>query len=92
MGSLWENFIISERKKYVEYKEIFCNTYFWRTHSQQEIDYIEERDGKLYAYEIKWSINKTHKLVFSFKNAYPDNSFKIITPENYLNTDFIMNV
>jgi uncharacterized protein len=89
IGALWENFIISERKKYIEYNNIYCNTYFWRTHSQQEVDYIEERDGKLYAYEIKWNIRKTPKLASAFKNAYPENSYDIITPKNYLESDFI---
>jgi uncharacterized protein len=89
IGALWENFIISERKKYIEYNNIYCNTYFWRTHSQQEVDYIEERDGKLYAYEIKWNIRKTPKLASAFKNAYSENSYDIITPKNYLESDFI---
>ncbi|NOY95759.1 MAG: ATP-binding protein, partial [Chlorobi bacterium] len=55
IGALWENFIISERIKYLHYNNIWANSYFWRTQDQQEIDYIEERDGILYAYEIKWN-------------------------------------
>lgn len=53
IGALWENFLISERIKYCNYNKLYSNKYFWRTHSGQEIDYIEERDGKLFAYEFK---------------------------------------
>ena len=55
MGALWENFFISERIKYNHYNRNHCNIYFWRTNSQQEIDYIEESDGALTAFEMKWN-------------------------------------
>lgn len=87
VGSLWENFFISERKKYLDYQGIYANTYFWRTHSQQEIDYIEERDGILHAFELKWKSNKRSKMPASFATAYPDHIFDVITPANYL--DFL---
>ena len=83
-GALWENFIISERKKYLDYNGIYANTFFWRTHAQQEIDYIEDRDGKLYAFEFKWKTDKKYKLPVSFAEAYPQNSFELITPANYI--------
>jgi uncharacterized protein len=53
MGILWENFMFMERLKTKLYKRIFSNDYFWRTYDQQEIDLVEERDGKLYGYEFK---------------------------------------
>ncbi len=87
IGVLWENFIITERIKYVSYHNIYTNRYFWRTHTQQEIDYIEERDGKLFAYEFKWNKHKKAKIPKSFIEAYPDAETKIITPDNYI--DFI---
>ena len=83
-GELWENFIISERKKFTEYNNIYKNAYFWRTHNQNEIDYLEEREGKLFAYEIKWNIKRKVKPPNSFKNAYPEHEFQVITPDNYL--------
>lgn len=83
IGALWENFIISERIKYCSYNNIYSNKYFWRTHAHQEIDYIEEREGKLFAYEFKWNKNKKVKLPKSFQNAYSDVHFKVITPENF---------
>jgi len=83
VGALWENYIISERIKFTHYHKIYCNRYFWRTHAQQEIDYLEERDGKLFAYEFKWKTHKKVKIPNSFSKAYPDAETKIITPDNY---------
>jgi len=83
-GPLWENFLISERIKRNEYSEQFSNNYFWRTHSQQEIDFLEEHDGKLFAFEFKWSKKKSVKPPISFSNNYPDHTFSVITPENYI--------
>jgi len=83
IGALWENFIISERMKYLHYNNVWSNSWFWRTHDQQEIDYLEERDGVLHAVEIKW--NKTRKpfLSKSFSSTYPDHTYEVITPENF---------
>jgi predicted AAA+ superfamily ATPase len=86
-GALWENFLVSERKKHIDYERIFCNRYFWRTHTQQEIDYIEESGGMLNAFEFKWNNNKKAKLPSSFASNYPEHKFDIITPDNYL--DFL---
>jgi len=84
VGALWENFIFVERLKKREYKEIFANVYFWRTWDKQEIDLIEEREGKLFAYEIKWSKRKV-KVPSQWEAAYKDSEFKVITKDNYLN-------
>jgi uncharacterized protein len=70
IGKLWENFIISERKKFLNNNQLFANMYFWRTLQQQEIDYVEELDGKFYATEIKWNPKKTSRFSKSFLNAY----------------------
>jgi len=83
VGALWENYIMSERIKYTNYHQIYSNKYFWRTKSQQEIDYIEEREGKLFAYEFKWKTHKKVKIPKSFLKAYPDSETHIITPDNY---------
>ncbi|MDD2387697.1 MAG: ATP-binding protein [Bacteroidales bacterium] len=84
IGELWENYLISERIKYQYNNNIFVNNYFWRTYQQQEIDLIEEKDGKLYAYEIKWNLHKKVKIPKSWKNAYPDSEFTVINRDNYL--------
>ncbi|MEM6263186.1 MAG: ATP-binding protein, partial [Bacteroidota bacterium] len=54
-GALWENFLVSERQKLLHNHQRFANTWFWRTRQQQEIDYLEEEDGKLPAFEFKWN-------------------------------------
>ncbi|MCD4731650.1 MAG: ATP-binding protein [Bacteroidales bacterium] len=81
-GALWENFLISERMKCLHYNQVSANIYFWRTKQQQEIDYIEERGGNIYAYEFKWGRIKKRKIPASFKQAYrPD--FQNVNKENF---------
>lgn len=82
IGALWENFAISERMKRNEYTRKWCNSFFWRTHQQKEIDYLEECDGQLYAYEFKYNARKAAKEPNDFAKAYPDAQFKEITPNN----------
>jgi len=84
IGALWENFLMSERKKYLLYNGISANTYFWRTTQQQEIDYVEERGGKFYAYEFKWNPNAKVKFSKTFTNVY-DANLIVITRENFHN-------
>ncbi len=83
IGQLWENYLISERLKQQEYKRIFSNNYFWRTYQKQEIDWVEERNGSLFAYEFKWT--KAHaKVPPQWEKAYPDSSFEVIDQDNFL--------
>ena len=82
-GELWENFAIAERLKKITYANSFAQCYFWRTRQQHEIDYLEEEDGHLSAFEFKWNDRKAKaKCPESFKTAYPDATFKVITPKN----------
>lgn len=84
-GQLWENFMMVERLKYRSYKEIYANMYFWRTYQSGEIDLIEDREGVLHGYEIKWSENKekiTPPALWS--DTYKNSTFNVITPKNYL--------
>lgn len=82
IGMLWENFVVMERLKHQEYNEISSNNYFWRTYDQKEIDWIEERNGNLFAYEIKWKKSKS-KHQKAWLNAYPDAEFNIINRDNF---------
>lgn len=84
MGMLWENFCITERLKKQNYRKIYANNYFWRTYDQQEIDMIEERGGKLWAYEFKWNPKKKPKPPKSFVETYKNSGFECINPENFL--------
>lgn len=84
VGVLWENYLMSERIKKMEYQNFYGKRYFWRTTQQQEIDLVEEVDGQLYAFEFKWNVkSKKNKIPRSFTNNYPDAKTAIITPENY---------
>ncbi len=88
MGALWENFMVSERMKHNAYHQNWVNRYFWRTTAQQEVDYLEEGDGKLSAYEFKYSTHKKGRITKAFTNAYPDAKTQIITPQNF--EEFVM--
>ena len=81
-GILWENYLMSERIKHHSYSGVICNRYFWRTYDRQEIDLIEERNGKLFAYELKWKSEKG-KVPVAWEKAYPESSFKVINSTNY---------
>lgn len=81
VGPLWENFCIAERMKMLNYVGSFAQSWFWRTQQQQEIDYLEEEDGVLRAFEFKWNDRKsTTKVPKSFSSAYPDTKFQVISP------------
>lgn len=86
-GALYENFLVGERIKYLQNHALDTNKYFWRTSQQQEIDYIEERDGKISAYEFKWNENAKKKIPQTFVKAYPEASTNFISTANYL--DFL---
>ncbi len=83
-GALWENFLIAERKKYLAHNQIWTNVYFWRTHTQVELDYIEETDGKLNVYEFKYNDAKAlkSKVPAYFAANYSNYEFKAISPNN----------
>ena len=84
-GALWENFFISERVKRNHYQLNYCNTYFWRTKSQSEIDYIEEQNGQMTVFEMKWNPKKANTSIpEAFLKAYDVKESVIITPDNYL--------
>ena len=81
-GALWENFLISERMKTNSYNKHYCNTYFWRTFDQAEVDYIEEYDGALHVFEFKWKTNNK-KVPASLLNSYTVNTTAIVDTDNY---------
>lgn len=82
-GALWENYLITERLKYLSNHSKFSRRYFWRTRTQQEIDYLEEADGRLRAWEFKWNTSNKLRIPKSFSAAYPDARMSLITPDNY---------
>ena len=86
IGKLWENFLVIERIKKQTYHKLFANNYFWRTWDQKEVDFVEEKEGKLFGYEFKYSPAK-NKIQVDFLKAYPGSELSMITSQNYL--DFI---
>ncbi len=80
LGALWENFIVTERRKFLTYTGRKIPLYFWRTYSQQEIDWVEERDGNLFGYECKWSTRKQIRAPRAWSANYPDAAFMQVTP------------
>jgi len=81
-GALWENFLISERIKQIEYKQSLARTYFWRTKQQQEVDFVEENNGKIYGYEFKWNKKSNSKLPKTFTDTYSAQT-NVIDKENF---------
>jgi predicted AAA+ superfamily ATPase len=82
VGQLWENWFISERMKWLTNNEKAVSRFFWRTLAQQEVDYIEEANGKIVAFECKWSSTKKDKVNRAFANAYPKAETNVVHPEN----------
>jgi len=82
IGLLWENFIVVERQKFLTYSGHPVPLYFWRTYSQQEIDWIEDRDGQVFGYECKWSTKKRIRAPREWTTNYPDAEFMLVTPDN----------
>jgi predicted AAA+ superfamily ATPase len=83
VGALWENFIISERIKVMNYNNLHGRSYFWRTYQQQEIDWIEERDGAFSAFEFKWNDKKKNvKFPKTFLDLYEVKETLVVTPNN----------
>ena len=83
VGSLWENYIISERIKHLNIQQNGANSFFWRTTQQQEIDYIEKNEEQILACEIKWNVKAKKKIPVTFSGNYTNVTSKIITPDNY---------
>jgi len=86
VGQLWENYCVSERRKRNAYQNLSANYYYWRTYDQKEIDAVEEREGKLYGYEMKWGKARL-KTPKEFLSVYKNSTYQRVDQHNYL--DFI---
>lgn len=83
IGGLWENYLVIERLKKQHYHKIFSNNYFWRTYDQKEVDFVEERDGRLFGYEFKWSKREV-KPPGLWLETYPEATFEVVDRSNYM--------
>ncbi len=82
-GALFENYVVTERLKKLRYDKSYAKSYFWRSKTKQEIDYIEDMDGQLTAVEVKWNPKRKAALPLSFAKSYPDVDFKVVARDNY---------
>lgn len=82
-GELWENYLVSERLKFLKYSKSLTETYFWRTYDQQEVDWLEHENGQLRAFEFKFKEGKA-KVPTAFAKTYVEATFSVINQENYL--------
>ena len=87
IGALWENFLISERRKLLFYQKQIASQYFWRTKQQQEVDYVETKDGKVFGFEFKWNANRSVSFPKTFTESY-NSTNKGIARENF--REFVM--
>ena len=85
-GALWENYIISERIKKNSNSDKNLNIYFWRTLQRHEIDYIEEKNGVISGFEMKYSKNN-FKIPAPFTQSYPGSPVKLVNKDNF--RDFV---
>lgn len=81
-GALFENYMISELFKVNFNSKIKKNFYFWRAYDGEEVDLVEEVDGVLKGYEIKWKSEK--KVLHKSKDA-PTPNVQVIDTGNYQN-------
>lgn len=84
VGRLWENFVIVERLKYRTYHHISSSQYFWRTYDGSEVDLVEEREGKLFGFEIKHQPGKK-SLIPTKWSQYKNSDFETVTPSTLSN-------
>jgi predicted AAA+ superfamily ATPase len=82
VGALWENYMISERVKFLHQNQLEAKTYFWRTTQQQEIDYIEQNGESILAVEFKWRENQKARIPTTFTKAYPQTNTLILSNKN----------
>ena len=82
-GALWENRMVSERRKLADWAQRGTRSYFWRTLARSEIDYVEETDGVLSAWEFKWGSGRKARLPAPFAAAYPGTPFGVVTPDHF---------
>lgn len=89
IGALWENFLISERVKLLEYHKMNRDIFFWRTKFQQEIDFVETFDGKVLGFEFKWNPKQKVNFPASFIESYQAET-KVIHRDNF--REFVMGI
>jgi uncharacterized protein len=83
VGQLWENFIVSEKRKIIFNRKKYVNTWFWRNYQKKEIDYIEEQNDKYELFECKYNPNKKGRVPKDFEDRYTNITFNVVSKDNY---------
>lgn len=83
VGALWENLMVVERMKKNSYQKRHAFQYFWRNYYGQEVDYVEDKDGKYSAFEFKWNEKRKAKLPQAFQKLYPESEFNLVNRKNF---------
>ncbi len=82
-GALWENFLFVERSKLLDNHQIRAGQFFWRLQTGAELDYVEEYEDNLTAYEFKFG-TKAVQAPKAWNETYPNSDFQTINKENWL--------
>lgn len=69
---LWKNWVISERRKANSLAGREAAVYFWKTHTKQEMDYIEVSETGVAAFKMQWDKRKKVRIPASFTEYYPE--------------------
>lgn len=80
IGALWENWVVAEFAKHNLLSGGLRSLFFWRSHSEGEVDLVVKENGKLMAFEIKWSKKGATKTSFSKRYNTPVKVISSATP------------
>jgi predicted AAA+ superfamily ATPase len=81
-GALWENFCVNELRKQTQPLSAPINDYFWRNYAGAEVDYIQQREGKIYPFECKWG-SKKPRLPKAFTDDFDTQPLQAISPTDF---------
>lgn len=80
---LWRNYVIAERMKWLRMHGKKVETYFWKTHTRQQMDYLEKEEKTIRAWKTDWKKRKKVKFPLSFSEAYPDAKASVLNRSTY---------
>lgn len=83
MNELWRNYVIAERIKWIRMNQLDKSCFFWKTHTNQTIDFLEVGDGIIRAYKTDWEKRKKVKLPARFSETYSEAKTSVINKATY---------
>ena len=81
---LWKNWLISERLKWNRINGKKSEYYFWRSHTRQQLDFIEIQENSKLAFKFSLEKKKMLKESPLFKSYYPNIISKTVNRSTYL--------